>query len=453
LVEKKFLKAIKEFDLLSPKDKVLIAFSGGVDSSVLTYLLVKFKNYLNISKIVLAHLNHQLRGKDADLDESFAVEFGKKLDIPVFTKKVNIKQLSKERRKSIEEVAREERYRFFKEVLKRENLNKIATGHHLSDLAETMLLWFIQGNKRGIKGFKPKEKNIIRPLFLLKKEEIESYAQEKNIEFRIDKTNLKTDFLRNKVRLLVIPEIKKINPSFEDSLFYMSFFLNWDEEFLNKVMSEVSQNFQEDKLKLEILKQLPEAVLYRVLYNWIYEKTGISISYRQLYSLVNIIKKSEGFKVFNLKGKYILTKNYKTVEIKRYNKSDKKDYIYKIKVGEEVIIPEAGIKIISFQADEKFFRENIFNDKNLVCFDIPEEGSFEIRNRRTGDRFLPFGRRSEKKLKDVMIDLKIPKDMRDTIPLLVYRDKILWIVGYKRSGYFPVKENSKNIICFKAEEV
>jgi len=453
LVEKKFLKAIKEFDLLSPNDKILVAFSGGVDSTVLAYLLVKFKKYLNISKIVLAHLNHQLRGKDADLDESFAVEFGRKLNIPVFTKKVDVKKLSQERKKSIEEVAREERYRFFKEVLERENLNKIATGHHLSDLAETMLLWFIQGNRRGIKGFKPKERNIIRPLFLLKKEEIESYAQEKNIKFRIDKTNLETNFLRNRVRHLVIPEIKKINPSFEDSLFYMSFFLNWDEEFLNKVVSEVSQNFQEKALELEVLKQLPEAVLYRVLYSWIYERTGISVSYRQLYSLVNIIKKSQGFKVFNLKGKYILTKNYKTVEIKRYNKSDKKDYLYKIKVGEEVIIPEAGVKITSFQADEKISRENIFNDKNLVCFDIPEEDSFEIRNRRIGDRFLPFGRRSEKKLKDVMIDLKIPKDMRDTIPLLVYRDKILWIVGYKRSGYFPVKENSKNIICFKAEEV
>ncbi len=453
MVEKKFLQAIKEFNLINPKDKILIAFSGGVDSTVLTYLLVKLKNYLQISKLALAHLNHQLRGKDSDLDEEFAIDFGKKYNIPVFTKKVNIKSLAKKHRKSIEEVAREERYKFFREISEKEDFNKIATGHHLSDLTETMLLWFIQGNKKGIRGFKPKEKNIIRPLFLLKKEEIEAYAKEKKIPYRIDITNLQTDFLRNKVRHLVIPQAKKINPSLEDSLLYMSFFLNWDEEFLDRYTEEISQNFQEDRIDLKNIKNLPESVLYRILQKWIYTRTGIYLSYRQLYQLIGGIKGSKGFKVFNLKGKYILTKTHEMLEIKRYNKEEKVEYIYKIKPGEEVFIKEAGIKLTSFKMDEKSLRMNILNDKNLVCFDIPDEPVFEVRPRKQGDRFLPFGKKSEKKLKDVMIDLKIPKDMRDTIPLLTYRDKILWIVGYKRSGHYPININSKNIICFRAEEV
>jgi len=453
LVEKKFLQAIKEFNLINPKDKILIAFSGGVDSTVLTYLLIKLKNYLKISKLALAHLNHQLRGKDSDLDEEFAIEFGKKYNIPVFTKKIDIKSLSKKQKKSIEEVAREERYKFFKEILKKEDFNKIATGHHLSDLTETMFLWFIQGNKKGIKGFKPKEKNIIRPLFLLKKEEIEEYAKKHSLSYKIDITNFQTDFLRNKVRHLIIPEAKKINPSLEDSFLYMSFFLNWDEEFLEEKTEKISRNFQGTKISLKKVKNLPEALLYRFLLKWIYKQTGIYLSYRQLYHLVKVLKNSQGSKIFNLKGKYILTKNYDTLEIKRYNKKEKSEYTYTLKPGEELYIKEAGIKLSSFKVDKETFNDYILNDKSLVCFEISDNLTLKIRPRKRGDRFLPFGRSSEKKLKDVMIDLKIPKDMRDTIPLLVYEDKILWIIGYKRSGYFPINKNSKNIICFKAEEV
>ncbi len=454
MVEKKFLKAVKEFQLIQPQDKILIAFSGGIDSTVLTYLLIKLRKYLQIDKLALAHLNHKLRGQDSDLDEKFALEFGKKHNIPVFTKSVDIKILAKERKKSIEEVAREERYKFFKEILKKENLNKIATGHHLSDLVETMFLWFIQGNKKGIKGFKPKDNNIIRPLYLIKKEEIESYAKERNIPYRVDITNFQTDFLRNKVRHLIIPEAKKINPSIETSFFYMSYFLNLDEDFFKEELKRLSQNFQKDEIKLKWFLDLPEAIQYRFLQEWVYRKTGIFLSYKQLYDLIKIIKKEDGTKEYSISGKYLLTKSYQSIKIKGYNRKPKKSYLYTLKPGDEVVLKEVGLKIKAFYADEKILRENIFNDKNFVCFSIDEENPiFEIRPRMKGDRFIPFGRSSEKKLKDIMIDLKIPKDMRDTIPLLTHRNKILWIVGYKRSNLFPIDKTSKKIICFKTEEV
>ncbi len=452
MVEKKFLKAVKEFKLIKKGESILVAFSGGIDSTVLTYLLLKLKSYLGIKEIILAHLNHLLRGKDSDLDEAFSIEFAKKYNLRIYTKKVNIKELSKKRKKSIEEVAREERYRFFNEVIEKENLDKLATGHHLSDLSETMLLWFIQGNKKGIKGFKPKEKFIIRPLFLITKDEIEKYAEENSIQYRVDITNFQTEFLRNKIRHNIIPEIKKINPSFENSLLTMSFFINWDDEFLENEANRISLKFPERKIELETLRNLPEALLYRILRNWVYKHTDIYPSYRQLYEIVKIIKETEGYREYNIGGKYLLTKNHKKVCIKRYNK-DKTEFLYRIKIGDTVFIKEANLKIKAFRYNEISSKKLIFNDKTFVCFDLPDNPMFEIRNRKEGDRFLPFGKRTEKKLKDVMIDLKISKDMRDTIPLLVYRNKILWIVGYKRSGYFPVKEDSKNIVCFKLEEV
>ena len=107
------------------------------------------------------------------------------------------------------------------------------------------------------------------------------------------------------------------------------------------------------------------------------------------------------------------------------------------------------MEIESFLIDAKNFKK----EEDVECFDIPQDSTLEIRTRKKGDRFLPFGKNSEKKLKDVLIDLKIPKYMRDSIPLLVYNNKILWIIGYKRSGYFPVSENAKKVICFRYKEV
>jgi tRNA(Ile)-lysidine synthase len=122
---------------------------------------------------------------------------------------------------------------------------------------------------------------------------------------------------------------------------------------------------------------------------------------------------------------------------------------YKLKVGQKILLKEFCMELESYIIDAKDFKK----DKNTECFDLPEDGILEIRTRKEGDRFLPFGRKTEKKLKDVFIDLKIPKYVRDRIPLLVYNNKILWIIGYKRSGYYPVSENSTKVICFRYKEV
>jgi len=449
MIEKKFLKAVEDFYLIQPKDKILIAFSGGPDSVVLSFLLKKFQAYFKIEKISLAHLNHSLR-EESDKDEEFCKDFGQKYDIPIFTKKVDVKSVAKKEKKSIEEAGREERYKFFKEIMEKENFNKLATAHHLSDLVETLFLWFIQGNKKGLKGFKPNEENIIRPLYYIKKEELLEYCHKNDLPHVIDKSNFDKRYLRNKVRLDLIPIAKEINHSLEESLLRLSFFQSLDEDFLEIYSKDILKSLQEkDYIDLNYLNTIHEAVKYRVITNWIYEKTGIYPSYQNILNILKLLKMG-GTKALHLQENLQLTKEYDKLYLNYTQKVEKSYKEYKLKIGQTIFIKEQGISLTAFKPTEKDLEE-MKKSKCIECFDIDTD-EFTVRFRKEGDRFLPFGMKREKKLKDVFIDLKIPKNMRNSIPLLVFGDKILWIVGYKRSAYYPVTENSQNLICFKVKE-
>jgi len=452
VVEKKFLKAIKDFSLINKNDSILIGFSGGVDSTVLTSLLLKFKDTLGVSKLGIAHLNHSLRDKESDRDEEFSRNFAASHNLPFFSRKTDIKKLAKKEGLSVEEAARKARYAFLNEIAEREGFNKITTGHHLSDLVETMLLWFIQGNRKGIKGFKPKENNIIRPLYYITKPQIEQYAEENNIPYIVDISNLSTDIPRNMLRHEVIPVLKKLNPSLEDSMLVESFLLQMDDDFLEKEAEVFSQKFPKNFIKLSEIKDLPDALKYRVLINWIYKNTGVYPSYKKVITALRIINK-EGEKQLNLGRGYILIKSYEYILIDRTKK--KEPIEYKIKPGEEIYLKESGIILKCYITDkDKIGMEKLKEEKKIACFDIGEaEPLFVVRSRKKGDTFLPFGHKSEKKLKDIFIQLKIPRFMRDTIPLVEFRNKILWIVGYKRSGHYPVSDKTEKMVCFEIKEV
>ncbi|WP_297887643.1 tRNA lysidine(34) synthetase TilS [Sulfurihydrogenibium sp.] len=449
MVEKLFLKAVKEYSLIQPNDNILVAFSGGPDSVVLTSLLLKFKKSLKINKIALAHLNHSLR-EESDKDEEFCVNFAKKLNVEIFTKKTDVKKIAKENKISVEEAGRQERYKFFNEVMEKENFNKLATAHHLSDLIETMVLWFIQGNKNGLKGFKPKEGNLIRPLYFIKKEELLDYCKANSLEYVVDKSNFDKRYLRNKVRLDLIPIAKSINHSLEDSLLRLSYFQTIDDEFLDLYSEEVfSKIRKKEHLDLEDLNSYPDAVKYRVIKKWLYENYEVHLSYENLLKLLKMLK-SGGTKTMFLEKDIKLIKEYNKLTVSRIKEVEKFSKEYKLKIGQSIFIDEAGITLTAFKPEELDL-ERVKKSSCIECFNVDSD-EFTVRFRKEGDRFVPFGRKNEKKLKDVFIDLKIPKNMRKSIPLLVFNDKILWIVGYKRSAYYPVEEDSKNIVCFKVKE-
>lgn len=234
ILEEKFLKTVKENNLINENDVIVVGVSGGPDSIALLYCLNKFKNYLKYS-IICAHINHLIR-KDSTEDEEFVENVCKKLKIPFFKKRENILELSKKLKKGTEETGREVRYKFFDEVLEKNNANKIAIAHNQNDNAETMLLNLIRGTGlRGLEGIQEIEYGkFIRPFINISREEIENYCEKNNLKPRIDSTNKENIYNRNIIRNEILPLIKKINPNIVETLSRTSKIIKEENEFIKE---------------------------------------------------------------------------------------------------------------------------------------------------------------------------------------------------------------------------
>jgi tRNA(Ile)-lysidine synthase len=253
---RKVITLQRKVKLIPPNSAILVAFSGGIDSSSLAVALQRLKEPLKIKRLALLHINHLLRGEESYRDENFARSFAQKYSLELFVERVDVPSLAKKRGGNIEAVAREERYRLFEEVRKREGFDLVATAHHLGDLVETIILWLTRGTGlEGLLGFEPKEGNIIRPFYLATRQEIEDFAKKQAIEWVEDSTNYDLSLARNRIRHRVVPELKAINPNLEESVLRMREILKEENELLEKLVQtallKVKEEGREGFLKLE----------------------------------------------------------------------------------------------------------------------------------------------------------------------------------------------------------
>ncbi|WP_299200036.1 tRNA lysidine(34) synthetase TilS [Thermocrinis sp.] len=253
---RKVITLQRKTKLIPPNSAILVAFSGGIDSSSLAIALQRLKEPLKIKRLALLHINHLLRGEESYRDENFARSFAQKYSLELFVERVDVPSLAKKRGGNIEAVAREERYRLFEEVRKREGFDLVATAHHLGDLVETIILWLTRGTGlEGLLGFEPKEGNIVRPFYLATRQEIEDFAKKQAIEWVEDSTNYDLSLARNRIRHRVVPELKAINPNLEESVLRMREILKEENELLEKLVQtallKVKEEGREGFLKLE----------------------------------------------------------------------------------------------------------------------------------------------------------------------------------------------------------
>lgn len=459
-MHKKVLSYIKDNDLIQSGDKILVALSGGPDSICLLNILFELKEELNIN-IAAAHLNHLLRGEDAFQDEEYVINICNSMEIQCFVKRVDINSYSKEHKLSSEMAGRNVRYDFFEEVLKREGFNKVATAHNANDQAETILFRLMRGTGlEGIGGIKVSRDNkIIRPVLCLTREEVEEYINLKNLSPRIDKTNFEKIYNRNKIRLDILPYMKEnFNKDIIQTLNRMSLIIQKDNQFLeslslsfyNKYCIEYNDYFI---IKKEIFKE-EEPIANRVLRHAVvkYSKSNYDFEMKHIYKILKLAQGASG-KVVDLPNGIYAENIYGDIYIK--NK------IRKLKINnakEEIIINKDNINknivefynyTIEFFVIDNFKESDIrLNESNLIkYFDFDEiNNDISIRNRKDGDKIIPLGMSGQKKLKDIFINMKIPKEERDNIPIICFDQKIACIVGIRTSEEYKLTSKSKNIL-------
>ena len=470
-VERKFLKAIEDFRLLENKEnsKILIGFSGGPDSSLLVHLFHRFKNLLKVKEILLVHINHLIRAT-AFRDEEFCRKFSELYNLPLIVKRVDVREISRKEKLTLEEAGRKIRYKIFREILREKGLDFIATAHHSDDLIETQILYYVRSaNWESLKGFNPKEEQIIRPLFYLTKREIYEYLKEKNIPFVEDETNLDTTIPRNLIRNIVIPHLRKLNPSLEKNALKLNQLINEELQFwkehIEKLKTEIL--LDEFSIDLEKFQKLSRAEKRRFLKEWL----PLPVGFGKMNEILNFIEKPQSYGVYKLSKDFYIVKNKnlllwgneENLKEKGINLeedvseiSNRFQFFYVLNPNEEVFIQPAGI-VVSLK--EKIIQPSDLKNKppNIEYFQIEKPWeNFIIRNRRRGDRFIPFGWKKSIKLKDFFIKEKIPAWLRDRIPLLIYKNEILAILGIKeepkvlrRSSLYPVRDFSQTVLELK----
>ncbi len=402
------------------KEGVLVGLSGGADSVLLLHLLIAFRRRHFDFKIVAAHVNHMIRGDEADRDEAFSKALAEALHVEFVSKKIDVPTLARERSLGIEECAREARYSYFADIISgRNDIAFIATAHNADDNLETVLLNILRGaGTRGGAGIPPVRDNIIRPMIYLSKKHITKALDEFGIGFVTDSTNLCSDYNRNFVRNEITPLLSEITEEPEQMFVRFSSNLRLDDNFI----SSEAQKFLDthDALYARELLTLHKAVLIRVFTKLF----GFTISeslFSDLYALLSKDNFSYSVKKDLL---FVCERGICRVE---GAKSDRVDFIIPLSNGVNSIEEQYSDIIIS---DTPILKSSL----NVYSFSIQQNlssaiinGSLHLRNRRDGDTVYYGG--MTHKVKKLFCDRKIPRSVRERIPLLCDENGIVWIPG------------------------
>lgn len=283
----KVREAIERYSLLEPGESVTVALSGGADSMTLLNILLSLRSEFRLT-VSAAHINHGLRGAEADADEAFVAAQCKRLGVPLEILHADVAGDAARNGMGLEECGRKIRYEFLAKVA---GSGKIATAHTLSDSAETMLFRLARGSSaRGLRGISAVRGNIIRPLILCSRADIEAYCAENHIEYVTDSTNLDTLYARNRIRNNVIPELKKINPGLESALMRAMNMISEDDDYLYSAARKlVSSAGRGESIDLKVISRAAPPIRHRAIRLIILEKTGLEPDYGHISAVEGVM--------------------------------------------------------------------------------------------------------------------------------------------------------------------
>jgi len=444
-------KAIKRFSLFNREDRIVVACSGGADSVSLFHVLRQIKDKWDLD-LWVGHFNHKLR-READKDQNFVADLASNYSIPFYSESGDVKAHAQKNNMNLEEAGRELRYQFLKKIARKKGAAKIATGHTMTDQAETVLMRILRGTgPHGLGGIRPKTKEgIVRPLILAKREEVQKYIKEGNFNYRVDESNFDMSFLRNKIRHRLIPYLKNnFTPHIVDHLSRLAFILQEEDLFLQNIskekeeLTEVKRRGQ-IRLDMDFLQTLSPAFQRRVVREYLSKIRGDlrGISYKDIQSIIDLKRGKE----FHLEKDLFLNNKSGLVGIKEESPEYKYEYLWS---GETpLVIQEAGLTVKGTQINMDLFSRDFDNRKKVFLDSSQLRFPLKIRNRKAGDRYRPFGAPGKQKLKELMRAHRMPDLFRDKKPVFLSKDEIVWVQGLPVSEKHKVKSTTKNI--FKIE--
>ena len=415
--------------LWNKEDKIAIALSGGVDSIVLFHLLVtEYKD--SYKELVVFHINHGLREESYE-EAEFVEKFVKDFDVKFYKEELNMSDLERDSHTSEEMLARELRYQAFNKMAKLEGVTKLLTAHHKNDQVENILMRLLTGRSIDhslaiCEEIEMAGLTIYRPLLNSLKAELEEYAKEKNLHYYVDVTNFDTDYTRNNIRHNIVPLLNDINSgSFDNLINFANYYQNINNNLKKAILSNKDNYiFSRDEDKISLVKdkflELNEEEMYFLLKDIITNELGVfDIKQKAIFDVVSSLKKNSGNKSYDLKNNLKIISQYETLYI---HKIEKKCYNDKI----EIIIDKICENSVYEFYQNKFIISTDAKDSEIGF--NKSELPLLVTIKKEGDRV----RRGEinKKLSRIFIDEKVPKELRDTLPVIRNnKGEVLGVLG------------------------
>lgn len=450
-----------EHNMISAGDRVVVGVSGGADSVCLFHVLLKIAPSYKLTLFVV-HVNHGIRGEEADGDEAYVKEICNKNGVTFIAVKANVPKIASLEGLSEEEAGRKVRYEAFYDCCKKHECNKIAIAHNRNDNAETILFHLFRGSGiKGLTGIRATRENIIRPLLCISRIEIENYLEQNQISYRTDSTNLTLDYSRNKIRHHIIRFAQEeINSKVIEHIVNAAHQLKEIDQYLEKNVKTsyekvviIKGNQVAYQIGIESLKQ-EDVVIQKGIIRMVFQQLAHQLKDVDALhvDLVLALAEKEVGKFLNLPYGILAVKGYQeiTMSVSKIQQKDISESCnelkHMIRVPEDYYIPQIN----------QTLHTKLFNyKKNMI---IPQNGCTKwfdydkikntvlIRTRNEGDFIQIDSKGSRKKLKSLFIDDKIPREKRDLLPLLADGEHIMWVIGGRISEAYKVSEETKVIL-------
>jgi tRNA(Ile)-lysidine synthase len=467
-LEQRVIDFIQKHNLFSAGDRLVVAVSGGADSVCLLHILVQWRKELGV-ELHVAHLNHQLRSAESDSDAGYVSDLARRLDVPATIEHRDVAAYRDQKGISLEEAARELRYSFLAEVARGIGTSKVVVGHTRDDHIETIVMHLLRGaGTAGLCGLQPRsvlpygensgQLEVARPLLELTRQETLGYCQRYNLAPRSDSSNVSPSFLRNRVRLELLPVLRSYNPSIDKALLRLADIAGDDVSFIEKKASLLWKKLASEKddiiyLDMSQMVASPRAMQRQIFRRAIKQLRGNlkDVEADHIEAMMDFLPKPAGKKLCLPDG-LTLSTEYGRLVLASAQASicplPPLKGISNINIPGETVLPGWRVRadiIGQVVSDE---------DGLAASFDLNKVGKeLTVRRRRPGDRFQPLGMSQAKKLQDFMVDSRIPRSWRDRVPLICSPKQILWIVGWRIDDRVKVTENTKEVLHLQFERL